>query len=130
MEPQPVLESVGSVQRRSQQPRMDWTGRINTSLAALDTNQRQCGVQPERRDSTCGWVQAVEALLAAGAAPNARDALGGTPLHCAVRANCTTAASALLAAAADPTAADVAGVSPLELATSSAMRQLLRRRAL
>ena len=68
----------------------------------------------------------MEALLEAGAAPNARDAVGGTPLHCAVRANCTAAAAALLAAAADPSAVDVAGKSPLELATSSAMRQLLR----
>jgi ankyrin repeat protein len=85
------------------------------------------GVKGER--AYAGGYKVVEALLEAGAAPNARDAVGGTPLHCAVRANCTTAASALLAAAADPAAADVAGASPLELATSSAMRELLRGRA-
>ena len=42
-------------------------------------------------------LQAVEALLAAGACPHAVDAEGATPLLCAVRSNCNAAAAALLA---------------------------------
>ena len=58
----------------------------------------------------------VEALLASGAAIDARDARGRTPLACAAAGASADAANALLRLGADPTAADDAGVSPLAAA--------------
>ena len=70
-------------------------------------------------------------LLRYGADPNARDALGETPLHHALEA-CDAASARLLArAGADPNARDAAGRTPrdaLELSSARAgcNRGLLR----
>jgi len=61
-------------------------------------------------------VATIEALLAAGADPNAPDKGGVTPLHRAVRNRCADAVRALLAGGADPARANKRGSKPLQLA--------------
>ena len=57
-----------------------------------------------------------QAFLANGAAIEARDSGGSTPLRWATANGATAAAEALLAAGADVNAADVIGYTPLDYA--------------
>jgi ankyrin repeat protein len=61
----------------------------------------------------CGDAPAVGALLAAGAAVNATERMGGTPLMVAVQHSRLAAAEALLSAGANVEAADGAGWSAM-----------------
>lgn len=61
-------------------------------------------------------VATIEALLGAGADPDAVDAGGVTPLHRAVRNRCAAAVAALLAGGADPRRKNANGSTPAQLA--------------
>jgi ankyrin repeat protein len=64
-----------------------------------------------------GQAAVVEALVAGGAEPNAKDKSGVAPLHRAVRTRCAAAVRALLEAGADPNLRNASGSSPMKLAT-------------
>lgn len=64
-----------------------------------------------------GQVAAIEALVTAGADPNATDKSGVAPLHRAVRTRCAAAVRALLELGADPNLSNGSGSSPMKLAT-------------
>ncbi|MFO0599997.1 MAG: ankyrin repeat domain-containing protein [Myxococcaceae bacterium] len=67
-------------------------------------------------------VEAVRALLEAGAAVDARDADGRTALHSAVMVNELAIVELLLRAGADPSAADAVGDVPLHFAAQHPAR--------
>jgi hypothetical protein len=64
----------------------------------------------------------VEALLDAGADPNAIDKSGVAPLHRAVRTRSAAAVAALLDGGADPELTNKRGSTPLQLATRTTGR--------
>lgn len=61
-------------------------------------------------------VATIEALIEAGADPNAVDKSGVTPLHRAVRNRCAAAVKALLEGGADPRRKNGSGTTPAQLA--------------
>ena len=61
-------------------------------------------------------VEAVAALLASGADPNAQKGHGDSPLHRATERGCAEIVSALLEAGADPNALNLYGHTPLSCA--------------
>ena len=65
---------------------------------------------------TRGHVEAIEALLAAGVDPNARNNKAETPLHYAAIVGHVEAIEALLAAGADPNVQDDEGRTPRDVA--------------
>ncbi|MEV4141146.1 ankyrin repeat domain-containing protein [Dactylosporangium sp. NPDC049742] len=71
-------------------------------------------------------LRVLDRLLAAGLDAGARDRLGRTPLHFAVRRGASpTLIRALLAAGADPAATDHAGQTPVDAAPTPAVARLL-----
>ena len=83
------------------------------------------GDTPLHRAARAGWAQAVEALLAAGADPGAKNKEGDQPLHCgalrrAGRQISKEAIQALLAAGADVHAKNAVGLTPLHCACACA----------
>ena len=78
-----------------------------------------------RRDN----VEAAEALLDCGAAIEARDSLGETPLRRAVNCGQRKVAALLLARGADPHSVGSKGLTPYSAARTAKMRTLLQRSA-
>lgn len=74
------------------------------------------GWNPERQ------VETIRCLLDAGAAINAQDKNGATPLHRAVRTRCAAAVKCLLAAGASPTLKNKPGSTPFHLAVQDTGR--------
>jgi truncated hemoglobin YjbI len=72
-----------------------------------------------------GYVAVAEALLDHGAAIDARDAKGQTPLRRAVNCRQLPIVRLLVRRGADPHAADRRGVTPLDVAGTAAMKQAL-----
>lgn len=62
-------------------------------------------------------IAAIDALLANGADPNAKNGKGQTPLHTAARIGVAEVAERLIAAGADPNARDSNGKTPIEIAS-------------
>jgi ankyrin repeat protein len=67
-------------------------------------------------------AETITLLIKAGAAPNARDLDGATPLHRAVRTRCSAAVKALLEGGADVNARNTRGSTALRLAGLSTGR--------
>ncbi len=67
-------------------------------------------------------VKTIRCLLDAGAAVNAQDKNGATPLHRAVRTRCAAAVRCLLEAGADPTLKNKPGSTPFHLAVQNTGR--------
>ena len=74
-----------------------------------------------------GRAPVVAALLAAAAAPDARDWAAKTPLHLAARNGHTDVLAALLTAGAASEAVDVHGHTPAALAAAEGHSSALRR---
>ena len=74
-----------------------------------------------------GNVEAAGALLDCGAALEARDSVGDTPLRRAVNCNKVEVAALLLARGADVDSIGSKGITALLAARSTAMKQLLQR---
>ena len=72
-----------------------------------------------------GYVAVAEALLDHGAAIDARDAKGQTPLRRAVNCRQLPIVRLLVRRGADPHAEDRRGVTPLDVARTAAMKQAL-----
>lgn len=89
-------------------------------LLQADTSQRDVrtplGATPLHYAAMNADPGALQALLAAGANPNARDGEGRTPLHMAAFATRTANARLLLRAGADPQAKTDAGRDVLSMA--------------
>ncbi|MGC4056019.1 MAG: ankyrin repeat domain-containing protein [Paludibaculum sp.] len=75
-----------------------------------------------------GHVETAEALLDAGAAIEARDSLGETPLRRAVNCNKVQVAALLLRRSADPHSVGSKRLTPLLAAKSPAMKELFQSR--
>ena len=73
-----------------------------------------------------GNLNAVRALLEAGADLNARDRFGRTPLHEAAAAGFVAAVELLLANGADPNAKDHSGLTPIHEAVRLSRKMGLR----
>jgi len=73
-----------------------------------------------------GWQRMIEALLAAGADPNARDARGHGPLHAAAALGRAGALRLLIRHGASPALAAPDGQTPLGLALAADRRELAR----
>jgi truncated hemoglobin YjbI/ankyrin repeat protein len=73
-----------------------------------------------------GNVEVAEALLDCGAAIEARDSLGDTPLRRAVNCNKVEVAALLLSRGADRDSRGSKGLTPLQAARTSEMKRLLR----
>ncbi len=90
------------------------------ALLATDPKQRdqrtQLGSTPLHLAAMNPDRSAMQALLAAGADPNARDADGSTPLHMAAYASRANYAQILLEAGADPTLKNNIGRDPTSMA--------------
>ncbi|MFY2763793.1 ankyrin repeat domain-containing protein [Arenimonas sp. MALMAid1274] len=71
-----------------------------------------------------GWLRLAEALLAAGADPNARDGRGHTALHCAATLGREGALRVLIRHGASPALAAPDGQTPLGLALAADRREL------
>ncbi len=71
-----------------------------------------------------GWLRLAEALLAAGADPNARDARGHTALHCAATLGREGALRVLIRHGASPALSAPDGQTPLGLALAADRREL------
>lgn len=71
-----------------------------------------------------GWLRLAEALLAAGADPNARDGRGHTALHCAATLGRESALRVLIRHGASPALAAPDGQTPLGLALAADRREL------
>ncbi len=67
-------------------------------------------------------VNTIRCLLDAGAAINAQDKNGATPLHRAVRTRCAAAVSCLLQAGSDPIIRNKTGSTPFHLAVQNTGR--------
>src|SRR2546423_582784 len=93
-------------------------------------NHRQSGPLHYAADGCPGnpvWeeqrqVKTVRRLLKAGAAINAPDKNGATPLHRAVRTRCAAAVECLLDAGGDPSLANKPGSTPFHLAVQNTGR--------
>jgi len=66
--------------------------------------------------------KAIQCLLEAGAAINAQDSNGATPLHRAVRTRCAAAVKCLLDAGSDATIGNKSGSTPFHLAVQNTGR--------
>jgi len=86
------------------------------SDARLRDTRSALGATPLHLAATNADTGPLQALIAAGANPNARDGEGRTPLHMAAFATRTTAARLLLHAGADPLLKTDAGRDVLSLA--------------
>jgi ankyrin repeat protein len=71
-----------------------------------------------------GWLRLAEALLAAGADPNARDGRGHTALHCAATLGREGALRVLIRHGASPALSAPDGQTPLGLALAADRREL------
>lgn len=71
-----------------------------------------------------GWLRLAQALLAAGADPNARDARGHTPLHAAAALGREAALQLLVRHGASPALCAPDGQTPLGLALAADRREL------
>ena len=83
-----------------------------------------------RAGAESGDVEAVNALIEAGADPSAENFAGNTPLHYAAYSGHTEVIEALLCAGADPSAKNIYDATPLDIAmreerdeTAEALRQ-------
>ena len=83
-----------------------------------------------RAAAESGDVEAVNALIEAGADPSAKNFAGNTPLHYAAYSGHTKVIEALLCAGADPSAKNIYDATPLDIAireerdeTAEALRQ-------
>src|SRR5262245_28600721 len=91
------------------------TGGRGASFAAGPGFER-LGPPPFREESNREPAEAVKALLAAGANPNAKAPDGSTPLHQAVQARRVTIIRSLVAAGAKLDAGNKENLTPLQLA--------------
>ncbi|HVH45817.1 MAG TPA: ankyrin repeat domain-containing protein, partial [Labilithrix sp.] len=102
--------------------------------AAMSTEQIDAVAGPRRRTAlhdaaASGSIDAVSALLRAGANPKKADSFGQSPLHLLAVVDPVRAAAiarVLLQAGADPIAADARGFSPLHAAAASDNVPLVR----
>ena len=97
--------------------------------ANLEAGDDELGFTPLHWSAMSGTIEAVTALLEAGADPKARSEYGFIPLHLAARSEIGEAVTALLEAGANLESSDKRGWTPLHLAamfgTDEAMTALL-----
>ena len=99
---------------------------MNTDRSARTAARERGAPEPENLQSAAaaGDLARATLLLDRGAAVDARDALGRTPLLLAVAQNRLAVVRLLLARGADPNAADNAGLTPLRQANDSDLRDV------
>ncbi len=81
--------------------------------ATLPHPQSQDASSPLHLAAAFGHAAVIEALLAAGAVPGVRNALGRTPLHASAKRGDTASVSLLVAAGADANGLSLARETPL-----------------
>lgn len=98
----------------------------NEPRAAAARQRNANALEPQNLQSAAetGDVDQATLLLDQGAAVDARDALGRTPLLLAVAQNRPAMVRLLLARGADPNAADNAGLTPLQQAKNLGLRDI------
>jgi ankyrin repeat protein len=89
---------------------------LREALVALEPRPDDVAELILHAATRAGTTASLEALLGAGASPDARDDGGRTPLHLAAQANLADRVQLLLAAGASPDARDDAGRTALHLA--------------
>ena len=96
------------------------------SMGVARAARERNAMEPQNLQSAAaaGDVSEAASLVDRGAAVDARDTLGRTPLLQAVAQNRIEVVRLLLARGADPNAADKAGVTPLQLAKDKDLRDV------
>ncbi|MBN9661109.1 MAG: ankyrin repeat domain-containing protein [Acidobacteria bacterium] len=96
--------------------------------AVVDANGGAKRCTPLHMAARRGSVEIAEALLACGAAIEARDSLGETPLRRAVNCDKLQVAALLLSRSANPHSLGSKRLTPLQAARSAAMKELFQAR--
>ena len=103
--------------------------RLLSQYPIRETSDR-AGFRPIHTAAYQGMANMVTILLANGADIEAKDNMGGTPLHAALHSeNCAEIAQILLSKGADPGSADAKGMTPLHCLASAGNVDMIHRLA-